>query len=648
MSLPLRGGAVHVVAVLLYALVAITLSWPLAARLGTHLTGPPAGDTGVYVWNQWVFQREILEARKMPYFTDRLFGQRRSANLALHNYTTFQNMLALPLIRVFGVVTTFNLVFLFMTVLTAYAGFLLARDVTGASIEAWLAGLLFAWSPMLATRGMGHHSLVAAAPLAIFLLLLRRAAARHEWRDALLLGATVWWAASTDVYYAVYCVLLAFAFAVARIVVFERCNRVAAVRWSLDLLALSVAGLMIAILVSGGWQFSFLGRAVRMRSLYTPTLVLTGVVLIRIAWGYRTSLGEISREDAHRFFRMAAAGAIVATVLLSPLLYSMGMLIAEGQFNRPRVFWRSSPPGADLLAFLVPNPNHPLAPAAVAEWLASRPNGYLENVVSIPLVALGVLFYARFKGWRPSRCAFALVLTFLLLALGPFVTIGGVNTHVPGPWALLRYAPIIGLARAPTRFGVVAILMVSVLFASALTWLGTRTPRYRRALVGGLGALLLFELWEAPRVLHSAAIPDIYREIAADPANVTVLELPFGVRDGTSNVGAFSARTQFYQTMHGKAILGGYLSRVARRVVLEAQGDPVLGALITLSQNEPLTLERQRVLLDQGAEFVRRRRIGYVVFDRERMSDDFRRLAVQSLRLRAVGSDGSQELFKPR
>ena len=369
--------------------MAVILSWPLPLKLGTHLTGEPAGDAGVYVWNQWVFHHEVTENRQLPYFTDRLFGPRRSANLSLHNYTTFQNLLALPLIRVFGVVATFNLIYLLMSVLTAYAAFLLARDVTGAPVESWLGGLLFAWSPLMVTRGMGHYSLVAAAPLAIFLMLLRRAAARHLWRDAVLLGVTVWWAASTDVYYAVYCVLIAFVFTVARIVVLERCNRVAAVRWSLDLLALSVAGLLAAILISGGWQFSFLGRPVRMRGLYTPTLVLTGVVLIRLAWGYRTSLGQIARHEAHQFFRMAAAGAIVAAVLLSPFLYSIGELLADGQFSRPRVFWRSSPPGADLLAFVIPNPNHPLMPTAAADWLASHPNGYLENVVSIPLVALG-------------------------------------------------------------------------------------------------------------------------------------------------------------------------------------------------------------------------------------------------------------------
>ncbi|MSO83274.1 MAG: hypothetical protein EXQ53_08275, partial [Acidobacteria bacterium] len=197
----------HLYALFGYGVVAVAFTWPLTPQIGTHFTGSPAGDTGVYVWNQWVFQHEILEHGNLPYFTDKIFSLSGRANLSLHNYTAFQDLVALPLMGWLGVVATFNLVYLLMTVLTGYAAFLLARDVTGRDMESWLAGLLFAWSPVLVTRSGGHFSLVAAAPLAIFLLLLLRAAERQRLRDAFALGATVWWAASTDAYYAVYCVI---------------------------------------------------------------------------------------------------------------------------------------------------------------------------------------------------------------------------------------------------------------------------------------------------------------------------------------------------------------------------------------------------------------------------------------------------------
>src|SRR5262245_42510020 len=203
----------HLTALAAYALVAVTFARPLDPNLETHLHGSPDGDTGVYVWNQWVFQHELLEHRALPYFTDKIFRATGRANLSLHNYTAFANILALPFERMLGVVATFNLVYLALTVLTAYATFLLVQKLTGSdTVISWLAGVLFAWSPALVTRGMGHYSLAAAAPLPIFVLLLVRIHERANRRDAMLLGATVAWATACDVYYGVYCVMVATAY----------------------------------------------------------------------------------------------------------------------------------------------------------------------------------------------------------------------------------------------------------------------------------------------------------------------------------------------------------------------------------------------------------------------------------------------------
>ena len=72
-----------------FVLVAVLQSWPLPIRLFTHLTGPPAGDTGVYVWNTWVFRHELVEGRRSPFYTDRIFSLDARADLSLHNYTVF-------------------------------------------------------------------------------------------------------------------------------------------------------------------------------------------------------------------------------------------------------------------------------------------------------------------------------------------------------------------------------------------------------------------------------------------------------------------------------------------------------------------------------------------------------------------------------
>jgi len=167
MSLP-RSVAIGGLVLTGYVLVALAQSWPLPMHLATHLTGPPGGDTGVYVWNTWVFRRELIDIGRMPYTTDTIFWSGLPANLSLHNYTPFADVIAMLLQPIAGVVAAFNLVYLLNTALAGCGLYLLARRYTADRAVAWLAGAVFMLSPFLVTRSTGHFSLAAAAPLPFF------------------------------------------------------------------------------------------------------------------------------------------------------------------------------------------------------------------------------------------------------------------------------------------------------------------------------------------------------------------------------------------------------------------------------------------------------------------------------------------------
>ncbi len=631
-----------------YVVLTLAFSWPLPLHLGTHLTGPPGGDTGVYVWNQWVFRHELLERHQLPLFTREIFSLSGPANLSLHNYTIFQDVIALPLLSIFDPITTFNLIYLLLVVITGYAMFRLAWHVTGRPLESWLAGVLFSWCPWLVTRGIGHFSLVAAAPLPVFALLLLRLDEHGRRRDALALGVAVCWAATTDPYYAVYCVMIGCLFLAMRTVrLTHPRQRSSAAPRTLDALIACVAGFAASLVIGGGWQVTVFGRDVRAHGLYTPMLLLTLLVLIRAAWPYRRVVLAVDRVPLLRLARAASVGALVSAVLLSPVLYAVGVRILDTGFESSRIMWRSSTPGVDLLAFVLPNPNHPLTPPVVRAWLSPQPDLYLENVASLSFVALFAIVAALRTGWRPQRLWVVMTIAFALLALGPFVHVAGVNTDVPGPWALARYLPLVRLARAPARLAIVATLGLSMLFAGALCHLGDRWRRHRALLLGVFAAVLLFELAPVPRPLYAAAIPRFYQRIAAQPDDRRVLELPVGVRDGTSSIGNFSARSQLFQTVHGKPLVGGYLSRVSRRRVEEFRRDPMLDALITLSEGGALDPERARALVAQGPEFVRRARLGFVVIDTSRTPAGLRTFALEAFRLRRLDAEAEFELWLP-
>jgi hypothetical protein len=131
---------------------------------------------------------------------------------------------------------------------------------------------------------------------------------------------------------------------------------------------------------------------------------------------------------------------------------------------------------------------------------------------------------------------------------------------------------------------------------------------------------------------------------ARRPSTV-LLEIPTGVADGVSSLGAFTARTEFNQTAHGRPVMGGFLSRIARRRIEEVLMDPVHRALAMLSEKRSLTEHDRAALLHQGPAFIRDKRIGFVVVDRTRTSPAFEALVTKAFHLRHVETNGSFVLY---
>jgi hypothetical protein len=455
-----RELASRLLVVLGYVLVASAFTWPLPIQLGTHLTGDPGGDTSVYVWNQWVFHQEAMRGNN-PFGTEQILSLSERIDLSQHNYTVFLNLLALPLISFFGMVASFNLVYLIMSVLTSLTTYGLARAATSATkVEAFIAGVAFAWSPVLIARSTGHFSLSAAAPLPAFWALIR-AEQRRTVGSAALVGLCMAWAALCDAYFGIYCVMIAVLYVGTIAIRVTRAPAPAARRpwvWLLDVLIVCFGGLVVGLALGRGGDFEVLGVAVHMKSLYTPVLALTVLVMVRLAIWWRPRLSRIP-DFGPLPVKAALVGVIACIGPLSPVLYGAVERMVGGGFVSPKIFWRSSPRGVDLLALVTPNPNHPAMRLLFGDGQTTAPTQFVEYTASFSLVAIAIVALAIWRAkYRPKAGWWWITVGFALLALGPFVYFAGSNTHIPGPWALLRYVTPMSLARTPTRFAIVAAL----------------------------------------------------------------------------------------------------------------------------------------------------------------------------------------------
>jgi hypothetical protein len=644
------SSAAGLLVALSYVAVAVVFSWPLSRDLSGQLPGTPSGDTGVYVWNLWVF-RDALIRGEWPFATSSILALAPSANLSLENYTVFQNLLALPMLALVNATVAFNLIYLAMSALTAYGTYRLALTLTTHRTIAWLAGFAFAWSPVLVARSTAHMSLVAAAPLPFVLLALRRALTSPSPTRWVAVGSCVAWAAYCDLYYAIFAVALIALVGTLWLFNVNVPRREVTPRWRIVqkvLLAGSACLVTLGawIVASGGRTFWVGTTPLYLITLYTPALV--GSVLLSTYWLIGRTL-RVQRTSAA--WLPVATGACwatgAATVLLAPWLLGVARYVmAEGNINPPTL-WRSSPAGVDLLAFITPNPNSPFIGVG-GEWLASRPGGFVENVASLPWTMI-VTVVCAWRLWRRDVVArqwLAITAIFAGLALGPFVHVFGFNTGIVTPWTLLRFSPILGLARTPARFSVVVALGATMLFVVALSRARAQLGRERGNAVVALCALgLVIELAPMPRTVYAANPPSVYDVVASDPRDVRVMELPFGVRDGTFSMGNYSAASQYYQTRHRKRLTGGYLSRIPRATREFYSSGPFISTLIELSAGGAPNIAPRDTLVSSGRERMRDLRIGYVVVNRTGTPQPLFDLVSDAFDLALTAQDGDVALY---
>jgi hypothetical protein len=604
-----------------YAVLAVIFVWPLPLRLTNHITGDPAGDAGAYVWNAYVFSRNVSKGSSVLQ-TDQILSFANEVSLALHNNSLFLSAMSAPLIPTLGVVGGFNAALIGILILNPFCAYLLAWHETRSRAPAWLAGALFGFSPFISARVEGHMSLATAFALPLVLLAARRAIANGRRLDWALAGAALALCGVSDPYYLVFGVM-----AVAVVWLFERLTfeRVAEafpkLAMASAMLALVSGCAVFWITFGGGGQIVLGSLRVGVRSPYTPVLVLTISLMLTVIALRPTRV--VVTPGFLRDLKYPALTGIVATVLLYPWLsVAAAQVFSKGGTESP--LWRSSPLGVDLLSFLLPNPTHPWFREFIEPWMTTeRADAFVEGVASITVSAIlvGFVLLAYFKSSLPKFWVIFTVI-FAALAAGPFIHVSGASTYIPGPWAILRFVPGIGMVRTPTRFAVMTTLGVSLLLAFALAT--ARLGRFRKAVFVGVGFLLGLETMGLPRRTFPAVLPNAYQVVADDRCDVAMLRLPTGIKDGTRQRGRFSSQTQFRQVFHGKRLLGGYLSRLSDETVSDYEHHPTISALLDLSEGKALSPEMRLQGIREAPSLARRVGIGFVVVNRAEASQDLR------------------------
>src|SRR5262249_47334626 len=147
---------------------------------------------------------------------------------------------------------------------------------------------------------------------------------------------------------------------------------------------------------------------------------------------------------------VAVAAPFVGPLLLSPVRDS----IVLRRLSESNVY------AADLLAFFVPNPRHPLLGALVAPFYRTLSGNPYEQTVYLGYALLILAALGLWKaGGRRVRFFAVVAATYFVLALGPFLhvygryrwPVDGEAVSVPLPYLLLHYVPFLNGVRVPSR-----------------------------------------------------------------------------------------------------------------------------------------------------------------------------------------------------
>lgn len=306
-----------------------------------------------------------------------------------------------------------------------------------------------------------------------------------------------------------------------------------------------------------------LGGCVYFSEYYSAFLWL-GVLLLACA----AAVDRQMRAEMSRVVRELGASGVAMclasfAVIAAPFLVHWALSDAL-PLKTDQAYFES----ANLAGFLAPNPvATPLyAHATAVQHLAARVRrGVGGEVVflGLPVLAFALLGLLA-ENRRVVGLAWLLAAVFLSLSLGPELKVFGTNTRLPLPYRALMEVPPFEMARAPARLAAIGLWGLVVAMAMGLTTAARYAERRAgRAAAMALGlaviAWCVAENHGPSPPVDTFVVPSGLNDLGPG----AVLNLPLSPRDSFA---------MLLQTLHGRPIATGYVSRLSR-----AQADHVAG-----------------------------------------------------------------------
>lgn len=485
----------------IYLVVAVGMTWPLATQLSTHVAGHGFGDSYEVVRQVW-WAREQIAAGRNP-FDQPLLVYPDGFTSWLQWTQPLQYLPAALLAFAVSPLVAFNLMVLITLALNGLGGYALGMTLTDKRGAALVGGLALMASPAL----QGHLSVGHLGNLILFPAAM---AARSLWR-----------------------------------VLFERAG------WR-------------EVIMGGMWTaLTALGHVTQITFVVFPlaTFLLLGALIVAPRAIMRR--GEsLTGQPIIRAVALLALGGALVIPFFAPLLTEAGRAELTSVEEGGRVTFSTDALAFVSPSPFGPLDDAGLTPVYSRRVLGTNSAEGSAYLGAIPLVLAALALAKRRRAWVWALLALGAMLLSLGPLLkwqdAPVtLTIEDVETHIPLPWALLEELPVFDATRTPGRFNLATGVAMSALVSMGASLLLDRVRRsgWRTALMIALGGLILLEyqlFWPFPT--DDARQPDYFRDLARAEDVRAVLNVPAD--------DLLVAKISLYQqTIHGKPLIAGHTLR---------------------------------------------------------------------------------------
>lgn len=190
---------VNYLILLFYTILSILFTYPVAFSIN-KIAGH--GDAFWFLWDFWSFKKAVLNLSN-PYYTTDIFYP-TGVSLAFSDVSPFNAIISIPLQHFFGLIATYNLIWILTFILSGFGTFLLAKYLTNNTKASFLSGLIFMFCPYHFAHALGHMNLTSIEWIPFYVLFLIKITRENKKTNALYAAFFLVLIAMTSNYYLIY------------------------------------------------------------------------------------------------------------------------------------------------------------------------------------------------------------------------------------------------------------------------------------------------------------------------------------------------------------------------------------------------------------------------------------------------------------